>query len=298
MREAVIETVLDIAGQCDAIRCDMAMLMLNGIFASTWGARAGAMPADEYWTTVISAVKEKHPQFRFIAEAYWDLEWELQQKGFDSCYDKKLYDRMDHESPESVRLHLLADSSYQEKMIRFIENHDEPRAAAAFPDDKGRAAAVALLTLTGARLLHEGQCEGRKVRLPVFVARRPEEPVDGELLAFYERLLKATDRDVFRNGHWRLCETSGWADNQSCQNILTWCWQQGDERWLVVVNYRQEPSQASVYLPWDELRGKQWRLKDARSDESYDRGGTDMRDDGLCVELAPWKCNLFQLQGL
>jgi hypothetical protein len=298
LRQAVIETVLDIAGQCDGIRCDMAMLMLNSIFAGTWGARAGAMPADEYWTTVIAALKAQHPQFRFIAEAYWDLEWELQQKGFDFCYDKKLYDRMEHESPENVRLHLLADASYQEKMIRFIENHDEPRSAAAFPDGKGTAAAVALLTLTGARLLHEGQFEGRKVRLPVFLARRPEEPVDHDMLAFYARLLKATDRDIFRNGDWRLCERSGWPDNQSCQNVLAWCWQQGDERWLVVINYRQDASQASIHVPWDELRGKEWRLNDALSDESYDRSGSDMRDAGLYVELGPWKCNLFQLQPL
>ena len=296
LRQAVIETVLDIAEQCDGIRCDMAMLMLNSIFARTWGARAGAVPAGEYWTTVISAVKSQHPQFRFIAEAYWDLEWELQQKGFDFCYDKKLYDRMEHESPENVRLHLLADSSYQEKMIRFIENHDEPRAANTFPNSKGRAAAVALLTLTGARLLHEGQFEGRKVRLPVFLGRRPEEPVDHERASFYARLLKTTDRDVFRNGNWRLCERSGWADNQSCQNILAWCWEQGEERWLIVINYRQEASQASVHVPWDELRGKQWRLKDVLSDESYDRSGSDMRDAGLYVDLGPWKCNLFQLQ--
>ena len=188
LRQAVIETVAEIAGQCDGIRCDMAMLMLNTIFERTWGARAGTRPADDYWRTVIPAIKAKRPEFRFIAEAYWDLEWELQQQGFDYCYDKKLYDRMEHGAAENVRLHLLADLPYQEGMVRFIENHDEPRAAAAFPDGKGRAAAVAVLTLPGARLLHEGQFEGLKVRLPVFLARRPEEPVDHDLAAFYGRL--------------------------------------------------------------------------------------------------------------
>ena len=29
-----------------------------------------------------------------MAEAYWDLEWALQQQGFDYCYDKRLYDRL------------------------------------------------------------------------------------------------------------------------------------------------------------------------------------------------------------
>jgi hypothetical protein len=295
LRHEVIETLLKIAGQCDGIRCDMAMLMLNTIFERTWGARAGQKPAGDYWRTVIEAVKAKQPEFKCIAEAYWDLEWELQQQGFDYCYDKKLYDRMEHGNAENVRLHLLADDSYQQKMIRFIENHDEPRAAASFPGDKARAAAVATLTLTGARLLHAGQFEGRKVRLPVFLARCPEEPVDLDIEAFYGRLLNAVHRDVFRNGEWRLCERSGWPDNQSCLNILTWCWLKADERYLVVINFGQAASQARVQVPWDELRGNAWCLNDVLSDESYDRSGDEIRDAGLYVDLGPWKFNLFQV---
>ena len=37
-----------------------------------------------------------------MAEAYWDMEWTLQQQGFDLCYDKRLYDRLVHENAESV----------------------------------------------------------------------------------------------------------------------------------------------------------------------------------------------------
>jgi hypothetical protein len=205
---------------------------------------------------------------------------------------------MEHAHPECVRQHLLADLSYQQKMVRFIENHDEPRAAATFSPGKGRAAALAILTLMGARLLHEGQFEGSKVRLPVFLGRRPAEPVDQDLVAFYERLLKGTDRDVFRNGEWRLCERSGWPDNQSCQNLLSWCWVKDEERYLVVINFRQEAAQACVRVPWDELRGKEWRLNDVLSDESYDRNGSEMRDAGLYVDLRPWQCHLFQVCAL
>ncbi len=295
LRQAVIATISEIAAQCDGIRCDMAMLLLNNVFERTWGARAGEKPFNEYWRTVIPAVKNKHGEFKFIAEAYWDLEWQLQQQGFDYCYDKKLYDRMEHAEAESVRQHLLADLSYQEKMVRFIENHDEPRAAATFSSGKGRAAAVAVLTLMGAKLLHEGQFEGRKVRLPVFLGRRPAEPVDQELLAFYERLLKGIHRDAFRNGAWRFCERSGWPDNQSCQNLLTWCWAKEDERYVVVINFCQEAAQARVHVPWDELRGKHWRLHDVLSGEVYERNGSEMRDAGLYVDLGPWKCHVFQV---
>ncbi len=298
LRQAVIETITEIAEQCDGIRCDMAMLALNNIFERTWGTRAGAKPGNDYWRTVIPAIKGKYPEFRFIAEAYWDLEWELQQQGFDYCYDKKLYDRMEHDPSESVRLHLCADLAYQEKLVRFIENHDEPRAAATFSSGKVRAAAVAILTLTGAKLLHEGQSEGMKVRLPVFLGRRLAEPVDHDLAAFYGRLLKEINRDVFRNGTWRLCDRNGWPDNQSCQNILTWCWVKEDERYLIVINFRQEAIQARVHLPWDGLRGKEWRLKDVLSDECYDRCGSEIRDSGLYVDLEPWKCHLFQVRAL
>jgi hypothetical protein len=298
LRQAVIDTVSDIAEQCDGIRCDMAMLLLNNIFERTWGARAGAKPVNDYWTVVIPAIRKKHREFKFIAEAYWDLEWELQQQGFDHCYDKKLYDRMEHGNAENVRLHLLAEPSYQQGMVRFIENHDEPRAAATFPDGKGRAAAVAVLTLTGAKLLHEGQFEGRKVRLPVFLGRRPEERVDPDLTAFYQKLLKVVNRDIFRNGEWRLCERSGWPDNQSFLNILAWCWTKNSERWFVVINFGQATAQARVQVPWDELRGKQWRLSDVLSGETYDRGGDEMRDGGVYFDLKPWQCHLFEMRML
>jgi len=157
---------------------------------------------------------------------------------------------------------------------------------------------VAILTLPGARLLHEGQFEGWRVKLPVFLARRPTEPVDIDLVAFYERLLNATRRGVFRNGEWRLCDRHGWPDNQSCHSILAWCWIKDQERALVVVNYGETPAQARVEVPWDDLRSRQWRLQDGLSGEVYDRDGNDVRDNGLFVDLAPWQTHLFQVSAL
>lgn len=296
LRKAAIKTIMEIAEQCDGIRCDMAMLMLNSIFERTWGARAGVKPQEDYWKNVISAVKANRPEFKFIAEAYWDMEWELQQQGFDFCYDKKLYDRMEHADAESIRLHLLADLSYQHKMVRFIENHDEPRAAGTFPDKKGRAAALLILTIPGATLLHEGQFDGLKTSSPVFLARWREETVDHDLALFYRRLLQETSREVFRNGAWGLCERNGWPDNSSYMNILTWCWKKEEERCLIVINFSDKSSQARVKVPWVELRGKEWQLKDVMSNDSYLRSGSEMQEAGLFVDLGPWKFHFFQLE--
>ena len=296
LRRAAIGTLAEIADQCDGVRCDMAMLMLNSVFGRTWGARAGAMPADDYWRAVIPAIHARRPDFRFIAEAYWDLEWELQQQGFDHCYDKKLYDRMEHGDSEGVHQHLRADAAYQQGMVRFIENHDEPRAAAAFPDGKGRAAAVAILTLPGAKLLHEGQCEGFKVRLPVFLARRPDEAADPALADFYRKLLSETRGDAFRDGEWRLCERHGWPGDSTCRQVLAWCWRHGDERHLVVINFHPDPARARVEVPWDDLRGTTWRLDDPLSGASYDRSGDELRDGGLYFALEPWQAHLFRVR--
>jgi glycosidase len=294
LRQAVIETLSTIANQCDGVRCDMAMLLLNQVFQRTWGDRGGQYPSTEYWDDVIAPVKKAHPNFRFMAEAYWDLEWELQQKGFDFCYDKRLYDRLEHDNAESVRLHLCADLCYQEKLLRFLENHDEPRAAATFSAAKERAAAVTIATQPGARLFYEGQFEGRKIRLPVFLGRRAAEPVDEEMKAFYEKLLAAINAPIFREGKWGLCERNGWPDNQSCQNLVAWNWVKDDDRRLVIVNLSDSAAQARVKVPWDELRGSSWRLTDTLSDVSYDRDGNEITNPGLYIELKPWCYCAFQ----
>jgi hypothetical protein len=280
--------VRDIADQCDGVRCDMAMLMMNDVFERTWGARAGARPAEDYWPALIPAVRARHPDFRFVAEAYWDLEWALQQQGFDYCYDKKLYDRLEHAPAETVRLHLGAGLDYQEKLVRFIENHDEPRAAAAFTPEKQRAAAVTALTLPGARLIHEGQMEGRRVRLPVFLARRPVESPDSDLPAFYRVLLETLAGGDFVEGTWRLCERAGWPDNASYLNLVSWCWHKGEARCLIAANLSDAASQCLVKIPWDDLKGRNWRLKDAFTTDVYERDGDQMCGAGLYVDLPAW----------
>jgi hypothetical protein len=285
LRRAVVKTLSSIASQSDGVRCDMAMLMLNNIFERTWGSRAGRRPEKDYWQEVIPTIKEMYPNFLFVAEAYWDLEWELQQQGFDFCYDKRLYDRLEHDNAQGVRLHLCATSDYQEKLLRFIENHDEPRAAAAFFRAKQRAAAVTTFTLLGAKLFHEGQLEGRQVRLPVFLGRRPEEPVDKELRTFYKRLLTVTRSPVFREGQWSLCELAGWPDNQSYQNIVGWSWIKGEDRYLVVVNLSDHPAQGRVRVSWGSPGGITWNLTDLLSGRDYERSGEEVQSLGLYVDL-------------
>jgi hypothetical protein len=293
LRRAAADALSGIAEQCDGVRCDMAMLLLNDVFARTWGARAGPRPELDYWPPIIAALKQRHPGFAFIAEAYWDLEATLLQQGFDYCYDKTLYDRLAGGTARSVRDHVCADLPYQAHLVRFIENHDEPRAAAAFPPLRSRAAAVAFATLPGARLFHEGQLQGRRVRLPVFLVRQPAEAVDPALADFYRRLLDAIATPAFRDGDWRLLEPAGWPDNRSSENVLAWAWERGAERHVVVVNFSDAPAQARIPLPWTDIAGRSVVLVDAFSGEAYARESAELLDPGLFVDLPPWGFHLL-----
>lgn len=292
-REAAIATLLEIAAQCDGVRCDMAMLFIHEIFAQTWGERAGPAPSKEYWVEVIGAVRERFPSFVWIAEAYWDMEWALQQLGFDYCYDKRLYDRLLHGDAAAVAGHLHAEPAYQSGLVRFIENHDELRAAAAFQPQRHRAAAITAATQLGMRLFHEGQLDGRRVRLPIFLGRRPAEPPDRELQAFYRRLLAALRAEPLREGSWQLCAIESWHANQSFHNLVAWAWV-AERRWaLIVVNLADAPAQGMVRLGWEWLAGRPWRLSDALSDAVYERAGDELAGQGLFIDLPAWGVHLL-----
>jgi hypothetical protein len=304
MRAATAQTLVDIAGQCDGIRCDMAMLLTNQVFGKTWAGHAGPEPGEEFWPAVIDGLHAAHPQAVLIAEAYWDMEWTLQQQGFDFCYDKRLYDRIVGGDTAGVRAHLQAGLDYQSRLVRFLENHDEPRIAGELPGAAGRAAAVAIATLPGATLWHEGQFEGRRVHPPVFLARRPAELSDTALAFWYRALLATVAGRHVRSGSWRLLEAAGWPGNDSCRNLLAWCWS-GDAaspddggRHVVVVNLSALPSQGRIALGLDDLAGRGWRLTDVLDDRVFDRDGDELASAGLYVDLPPWGYHLLALAAL
>ncbi len=103
LQQAMIGELERIAGQCDGVRCDMAMLVLPEVFERTWGIRT-----ELFWPKATEAVRRKYPTFLFMAEVYWDMEWTMQQQGFDYAYDKRLYDRLREGHARPVREHFHA----------------------------------------------------------------------------------------------------------------------------------------------------------------------------------------------
>jgi hypothetical protein len=287
-RQAAAEVVRSIAERGDGVRCDMAMLVLDDVFVRTWGerARGGASPdgGRGYWPLVFDEVRRDHPDFAFWAEAYWDLEPVLVGQGFDACYDKRLYDRLvHHEGAGSIRAHVGADPEWQRHTVRFVENHDEPRAASVLDPAMHRAAATVALTLPGVALVHEGQQDGRRVRVPVTLARRPHEVLDADLHAWYDRLIAALGGGL-RAGTWSTVVVDGWPDNRSCDGLVAWTWATPEAGHLVVVNLSDGRADGRVLLEVDAAEGT-ITFEDLLSGEQYVREAALIATDGLYVAL-------------
>lgn len=293
LQEAMLGELLRVARQCDGVRCDMAMLVLPDVFERTWG-----IPSSPFWPRATAAVRSAVPGFLFLAEVYWDLEWTLQQQGFDYTYDKRLYDRLEKGYARPVREHLQAGLDFQDRLARFLENHDEPRAAATLPLEVHRAAAVITFLTPGLRFFHQGQREGKKVKIPVHLRRGPEEAPDPATQELYDGLLTCLKDPAFRDGTWRLLDCNpAWDGNPTADDFVAFSWTDpGDRRRLVAVNYSPHRSQCYVRLPWGDLDGRSWRFRDRLGPDAYDRDGGDLARRGLYLDLPEWGHHVFEVR--
>jgi hypothetical protein len=221
----------------------------------------------------------------------------MQQQGFDYAYDKRLYDRLREGRARPVREHFLADMKYQNKLARFLENHDEPRAASTFAPAVHNAAAVITFFSPGLRFFHQGEFEGKTKRISPHLVRGPDEAVNTGLKQFYDRLLGALRSPVVRNGQWQLVECHpAWEGNWSSDAFIAFAWQGASgQNLLVVVNYSDHASQCYAKLPFSGVEGRQWRLNDQMSDASYGRDGNELVSRGLFLDLPAWGYHVFKL---
>lgn len=290
-------TLIKIAEFCDGVRCDMAMLPLENVFYNTWRGVLNKMgfkkPLCNFWQNAISTVKGRYPGFTFMAEAYWDLEWDLQQLGFDYTYDKRLTDRLVAGNVPEIKHHLMADNNYQRKSVRFIENHDEERCFACLGKWPSMAAGVIISTIQGMRFYYDGQFDGRKVKLPVQLGREPEEQAVKCISDFYRKLLKITKEDIFQMGEWKLLNTlPAWEGNDTYQNLLAWQWTYREENRLVVVNYSDTNSQCRIRLDVAGFEDN-FTITDQLNDVIYLRSTEEVYHTGLYIDLKAYNSHIF-----
>jgi len=298
-RNYLISILKNLTEVCDGVRCDMAMLPLNNIFYNTWigviKKYGYERPEKEFWEIAISEVKKLREDFVFIAETYWDLEWQLQNLGFDFTYDKRLTDRLISGDIKSIKDHLNAELSYQDRSVRFLENHDEDRASVKFGRERSLAAAVIISTIPGIAFYFDGQCAGKRIKLPLQLGREPEEKQDEKIKEYYSNLFTITRDEIFRNGEWKLLEPLPVnSSDQSYENLLAWEFRSQDQLRIIVVNYNNITSRCRLKFNLD-TNLTEIQLNDLLNKTTYKRSVKEISEKGLFVELKSFNSHIFSI---
>ena len=288
LQRAQIELLQRLAGLCDGVRCDVAMLILPEVFGKVWG---GTIP--EFWQSAIADVKRAHPDFCFIAETYWGLDKALNARGFDLTYDKELLDQLVSDKPLArEQFHVPVETHRQR--LRFLENHDEPRIASRLKHDKHLAAATWLCTLPSSTLIYEGQLEGYKRKSPIQLRRDPEESADRDISEFYERLLTVLQSDPVRNGEWHLLSPrAAWIGNDTCRSVLAQGYELEQEHVRIFVNWSAQRSQCYVDIGLGALHDREVVLRDQLGSKKFVRQGAELMMRGFYLDMEPWEAHAF-----
>ncbi|MBC8315978.1 MAG: alpha-amylase [Bacteroidetes bacterium] len=292
LQKAMSDELANIASKCDGVRCDMAMLLLPDVFQKTW-----KMEAEPFWPEAIRLVKEQYPDFILMGEVYWDMEWVMQQQGFDYTYDKRLYDRLLERESGPVREHLVANLNYQEKLARFLENHDEQRIASILTWETHQAASIITFLTPGLKFFHRGEMQGWKKKITAHLGRGPEEISDPRISGFYLKLLEIVNCPEIHVGEWNLltCHPA-WDGNQTHENFIAFSWKYLESFILVVVNYADCQGQCLVKVPFSELKDLTWRFHDILSDSTYEHDDNDLVNRGLFLDMAAWGYHVFDVR--
>ena len=234
-----------------------------------------------------------------MAEVYWDLEWTLQQQGFDYTYDKRLYDRLRDGHARPVREHLYAGLDFQDKMARFLENHDEPRAAATFLAGSSRSCRRHHVSFARPAILPPRTVRGTKeTDFASPWSRSGRTGRRASCRSFTTGCLPCCVNQSVRDGrgNWSNAFPRGKGIGLGIALLPSPGAAPDGERLLAAVNYAPNQSQCYVRLPFTDLACGKWRLQDQLGTTVYDREGDDLQARGLYLDAVPWQASIFSLQ--
>lgn len=291
-RAAQLADLRTIASHCDGLRCDMAMLLLRDIFEGIWRYLIGntPAPATEFWADLHAEL----PSLVLLAEAYWGTEQRLLDLGFSFSYDKTLYDAVRDINIPTVRGRLAASPDEQRHFARFMENHDEPRRPEAFGNERLAADGTFMGTLPGMRFYHQGELEGRRIRLPIMLRVAAEEPPDPLSPAFFNKILQITKQDVFHEGEWMLLEVVPEGDT-SPDGLIVYEWRSAEAWKVIVVNLKGDASQGRLRLGDRVSVTRQYVFHDELNDVKYLRSGEELHNVGLFIRRDGFQAHLFDV---
>ncbi|MBN1536842.1 MAG: alpha-amylase [Anaerolineales bacterium] len=213
VREAVIQTILQIARRFPVIRFDAAMTLAKKHFQRLWypvpgsggdiPSRAGTgmtreqfnqiFPV-EFWREVVDRIREEVPDTLLLAEAFWLMEGYFvrtlgMHRVYNSAFMNMLRDEKNQEYRQVIKNTLEFDPEILKRYVNFMNNPDERTAVDQFgKGDKYFGICTLMATMPGLPMFGHGQVEGFTERYGMEYQRAYwDEHPDQDLISRHER---------------------------------------------------------------------------------------------------------------
>ena len=185
VREAVIQTIIQVAKRFPIIRFDAAMTLTKRHFQRLWFPQPGAgasipsrsdfgmtaaqfnklMP-QEFWREVVERVGREAPDTLLLAEAFWLMEGYFvrslgMHRVYNSAFMNLLRDEENGKYRQVMKNTLEFDPEILKRFVNFMNNPDERTAVDQFgKGDKYFAICLLMVTMPGLPMFGHGQIEG------------------------------------------------------------------------------------------------------------------------------------------
>lgn len=185
VREAVIQTIFNVARRTSIIRFDAAMTLAKRHYQRLWFPQPGAggdIPSRsdfamtreefdkcfpvEFWREVVDRINQEMPDTLLLAEAFWLMEGYFvrtlgMHRVYNSAFMHMLMKEENAKYREAIKNTLEFNPEILKRYVNFMSNPDEETAIKQFgADDKYFGVCVLMVTLPGLPMFAHGQIEG------------------------------------------------------------------------------------------------------------------------------------------
>jgi glycosidase len=274
VREAVIQTILNVARKFPVIRFDAAMTLTKRHYQRLWfpePGTGGAIPSraehgmskkqfndflpEEFWRQVVDRVAQEAPDTLLLAEAFWLLEGYFvrtlgMHRVYNSAFMNMLKDEENAKYRSVMKNTLEFNPEVLKRFVNFMSNPDEETAVTQFgKGDKYFGVCTMMVTLPGLPMFAHGQVEGfnEKYGMEYRYAKWDEQP-DPELIQRHEReifpLMKR--RHLFSDVQSFLLYDFFNPEGYVNENVFAYSNRAGDERALIIYHNKYETAQGWI----------------------------------------------------
>lgn len=213
VREAVLQTIVNVAKQFPIIRFDAAMTLAKKHIQRLWfpePGQGGDIPSragfglskkefdklipKEFWREVVDRIAQEAPDTLLLAEAFWMMEGYFvrslgMHRVYNSAFMHMLRDEENAKYRQLIRNTLQFDPQILKRFVNFMNNPDEKTAIEQYgKGDKYFGICTMMATLPGLPMLGHGQIEGLKEKYGMeYKSAKQEEDADQELIDRHQR---------------------------------------------------------------------------------------------------------------